>query len=187
MGIVEPGQEREELIGEITHALYQLTDPRDGERVVDRVYRSEELYHGPYEKLGADLNVVMRKMGYITHLRRELGSTQVFGAITTNESGTHRPNGLFIARGKEIEAGSQGFDAHVVDVTPTILSIMGVPLPNDLDGRVLDEAVRSAHAGPESALPPIGVLPERPVATDWESQEDEQAVMERLKQLGYLE
>jgi hypothetical protein len=30
-------------------------------------------------------------------------------------------------------------------------------------------------------------LPERPVATDWESQEDEQAVMERLRQLGYLE
>ena len=186
MGIVQPGQEYEELISEITQALYQLTDPRDGAKVVDRVYRSEELYHGPYEKFGADLNVMMRNMGYITHLRRELGGTQVFGPITTNESGTHRPNGLFIANGNEIEPGSRGFDAQVVDVMPTIMSIIGIPIPDDLDGRVLHEAVHFANA-PEMALPQIGTLPERPVATDWESQEDEQAVMERLKQLGYLE
>jgi predicted AlkP superfamily phosphohydrolase/phosphomutase len=188
MGIVQPGQEYKDLLAEITQALYELTDPEDGKQVVDRVYRRDEIYHGPYAELGPDLNVIMRNMSYITHLRRELAGTEVFGPVATQESGTHRPNGLLIASGEGIIKGVGGLDANVVDVTPTILSVMGVPLPGDLDGRVLREALRGVPEGAQVS-PIEGALdiPERPIVTEWENEQDEQAVIDRLRQLGYLE
>jgi predicted AlkP superfamily phosphohydrolase/phosphomutase len=192
MGIVQPGREYQDLLAEITQALYQLVDPEDGGKVVDRVYRRDEIYHGPYAELGADLNVIMRDMSYITHLRRELASTDIFGPVTTNESGTHRPNGLAIVSGDDISGGVHNLEANVVDVTPTILSVMGIPRPSDLDGRVWHEALRY---GPEEAQSPSSSvpgaldidLPERPIVSEWENEKDEEAVMERLRRLGYLE
>ena len=131
-------------------------------------------------------------MSYITHLRRELASTSIFGPVTTNESGTHRPNGLAIVSGDGISSGVHNLEANVVDVTPTILSVMGIPRPSDLDGRVWHEALRyvpEEAQAPSSSVP--GVLdidvPERPIVSEWENEKDEEAVMERLRRLGYLE
>jgi predicted AlkP superfamily phosphohydrolase/phosphomutase len=188
MGIVHAGQEYEDLLAEITQALYQLVDPEYGAKVVDRVYRRDEIYWGPYAESGADLSVIMRNMSYITHLRHELGGRDVFGPVRTNESGTHRPNGLFIAAGQNVISGIRDIEADIVDVTPTILSVIGVPLPDDLDGRVLHAAF-STNA-PDNSFTSLknelGIT-NRPTVTEWENEQDERDVMDRLRQLGYLE
>lgn len=187
IGIVEPGGEYQDLLDEITRSLYQLVDPLDGAQVVDRVYRRDEIYSGPYAELGADLNVVMRGMSYITHLRHELGGLDVFGPVTTSESGTHRPNGLFIATGEGIVNGIRTLEANIVDITPTIMSIIGIPVPHDIDGRVLYEVQSSVQDNSSaSAGAPLDIA-ERPIITGWENEEDEKEVMDRLRQLGYLE
>lgn len=188
-GIVQPGQEYERLIAEITEGLYQLEDPDHGIKVVDRVYRRDEIYHGPYDMLGPDLCVIMQNMSYITHLRRELASTDVFGPVNTHESGMHRPNGVFIASGEKVAQNQEALEASVVDIVPTILSVMGIPIPDDVDGRVLHRALQGVSERDEDSSPPIQDIPDiarRPVATEWEDEEDEQAVMDRLRRLGYL-
>ena len=79
-----------------------------------------------------------------------------------------------------------------MDVTPTVLALMGVPVPDGLDGQPLDllkgvEAERGAaltepvEARPERALAGAGLDP----ATGYTT-EEEDAVRRRLEHLGYL-
>jgi hypothetical protein len=76
--------------------------------------------------------------------------------------------------------------ADLADVAPTILYLLGQPLPTDLDGRLVMEAIEP------------GLLEERPPeyadlegvsvgAAESYAPGDEASVEERLRSLGYLE
>ena len=56
-------------------------------------------------------------------------------------SGTHAdaPDGLLLAVGDGIRAGAMLHGASVLDVAPTILYLMGLPVARDMEGRVLTE------------------------------------------------
>jgi predicted AlkP superfamily phosphohydrolase/phosphomutase len=60
----------------------------------------------------------------------------------------HRQNGIFMAYGAGIREGCK-IDASIVDITPTILYILQVPIPTYMDGRVLKEIFKE---GSELAL-----------------------------------
>ncbi|GAC1650042.1 MAG: alkaline phosphatase family protein [Herpetosiphon sp.] len=184
-GIVAPGEEYERLLDEITAQLYAL---RDGTLpVVDRVYRRSELYNGPYAEHGADLNVLMRDMNYIAHGWREMTYERVF-APASDETGTHRPLGVIIGYGPGIAAAGRRGEAQIVDVAPTILWLLGLPLPDDLDGKTIESFL---HAGALGAQPPVAIAsmaaPAPHFVEDWGDSDDEAAVLERLKSLGYVD
>ncbi|MBA3945641.1 MAG: alkaline phosphatase family protein [Herpetosiphonaceae bacterium] len=186
-GSVEPGAEYEQLIDDMTAALYELQD--DGKPVVDRVFRANELYHGPYADTGADLNLIMRDMSYIAHGWRELAGDTMFAMPGTNESGTHRPTGLLIAYGPNIVAHERYPEVNITDVAPTILWLLGLPLPQDLDGRLMTELI---HATALSGQPPEAIVTAAlpitvPPDVGWENADEETEVLERLKNLGYVD
>lgn len=54
----------------------------------------------------------------------------------TVKQGMHHPEGIFIAYGKGIGAGKLSSCTNL-DVAPTILSIMGIPIPQSMSGQVL--------------------------------------------------
>ncbi len=62
-------------------------------------------------------------------------------------TGSHRLHGIFIAYGKGIKHGIKIDNIYVYDVTSTILHVFGLPIPNDVDGRVLREIFK-----PESEI-----------------------------------
>lgn len=49
----------------------------------------------------------------------------------------HRPYGIFVAKGPGIRKGSQLTGASLLDITPTVLQIFGLPVGSDMDGKVL--------------------------------------------------
>jgi arylsulfatase A-like enzyme len=49
----------------------------------------------------------------------------------------HHPDGLFIAYGKGIAAGRQLGACTNLDIAPTLMSLLGVPIPKAMSGRVL--------------------------------------------------
>ena len=72
-------------------------------------------------------------------------------------SGTHAaaPDGFLLAVGDGVKAGGLLHSASVLDVAPTILYLMGLPVARDMEGRVLTEIVDEdfARAHPLSFIP----------------------------------
>jgi predicted AlkP superfamily phosphohydrolase/phosphomutase len=81
--------------------------------------------------------------------------------------GTHEraPDGYFIAIGEGIRPGATLRGASVVDVAPTILYLMGLPVARDMDGRVLTEILDEdfARAHPLTFIPTYGETLSPPV------------------------
>ena len=66
-----------------------------------------------------------------------------------------------------------------MDVTPTILALMGIPLSNDLDGKVLRDALKEEVPVRRYEEAPYGQMEKN-------TGENEEKLQERLKDLGYL-
>ena len=59
-----------------------------------------------------------------------------FGA-KMNPVAWHRPQGIFVAAGKPLKRDELIHGASLLDITPTILALLGLPVADDMDGRVL--------------------------------------------------
>lgn len=133
-GIVKP-HEYEKLREEITEMLYQTRGPKD-EEVVDRVYKKEEIYRGPHLDMAPDLVFVMDGFRYVQRSGIEHDSIWREAPLT----GWHRLHGTFIAYGPDIrKTGEEVQGLKIYDITPTTLHLLGCPIPQDVDGRVLTE------------------------------------------------
>ena len=56
------------------------------------------------------------------------------------KEGMHDPQGMLILWGKGISPGLEIKNTTNLDICPTVLSIMGIPVPSIMKGRVLSEA-----------------------------------------------
>ena len=179
-GSVEPGDytaARQKVID----VLRALRDPDTGRPLVDRIIPREEAASGPYLDRAPDLHLVLDSYRAIAF---PLFATE--GKIVTQQirgdSGCHRLHGVFIAAGPAFASGSvEG--ARLIDLAPTILHILGVPAPADMDGRVLSEALApDLRARAAQTIEAAGYA-----ASQVDFTADEQAeVEERLRALGYL-
>jgi predicted AlkP superfamily phosphohydrolase/phosphomutase len=168
---------------EVARTLAALTDPDDGGRIVDHLFRREELYSGPYLDQAPDLVVVMRGYSYITRGGSELTATAVVGPPKVGHSGNHRLDGMLVLWGAGIRQGAKVSGAHIVDVAPTILHLLGIPVPQELDGRVLAEALERPEHLVSLARRLLVPLEDRRRLTAAE----ERLVRRRLRNLGYFE
>ena len=148
-GIVQPGHEYEEIKSAIKQAALSLRDPRTGQPLIERVYRRDEIYSGPYVDRAPDLIVQPHGWEYMAFGHADFGSNKLVEPIT-GMSGHHRPDGLVILAGPDVKPGVSLEGASILDLTPTILHAMGTAVPQDLDGRVLSEAFEASSpaAGP---------------------------------------
>jgi predicted AlkP superfamily phosphohydrolase/phosphomutase len=142
-GIVQPGQEYEELKDRIQREALALRDPRTGEPLMERVYRREEIYSGPYIDRTPDLIVQPQGWQYMAFGHADFGSNKLVEPII-GLSGHHRPDGVLILAGDGVKPGTQVEGASILDLTPTILHALGIDVPEDLDGRVLSEAFEAS-------------------------------------------
>jgi predicted AlkP superfamily phosphohydrolase/phosphomutase len=60
-----------------------------------------------------------------------------------NGQGTHKVHGIFIAYGKDIKKNYKINGVKIYDIAPTILHIFNLPIPNNMDGKVLIEIFES--------------------------------------------
>jgi hypothetical protein len=56
------------------------------------------------------------------------------------KSGRHHPEGMLIIYGPGIKRGGRIEECNNLDLAPTMLTLMGIPLPEEMPGRVLTEA-----------------------------------------------
>jgi predicted AlkP superfamily phosphohydrolase/phosphomutase len=182
-GIVKPGAAYEEAVQRVIAALHTLTLP-DGRPMVERVIRASELPDGPYARLGPDLHLVMDGYRYIS-CPLFATDAHVLSKQIRGDSGTHRLYGTFIAAGPHIRPLGEFEGVRIVDLAPTTLHLLDCPVPEDMDGRVL-ESVLSAQVVEGGQAPRQGAASHLAVDALDLSAEEEAELEGRLKGLGYL-
>jgi len=98
----------------------------------------------------------------------------------------HRPYGILAMAGPGLVKDERIYGCSVLDLAPTILQLFGLPVGQDMDGKVL---IHAFEAPPEIVRKPTweesagGASQPGPRI----SPEEEHAVMEQLVELGYME
>jgi predicted AlkP superfamily phosphohydrolase/phosphomutase len=177
-----PSHEVESLKDAIAGRFAELRAP-DGEPVTDRVWRSEEVFSGDALDGAPDLMPVLRDHRF--ELDDEIFHRAAFTDTSGLPRGVHHPDGIVGVYGPGVEPGAH-ISGSVMDVTPTLLYLAGLAVPEGLDGRVLDEAFQPGHL---DAQPVQTTAPATSRRRDEQSpySEDEEALIEEsLKGLGYL-
>lgn len=188
-GLVEPGQAYELARDEIIASLRELRDPQTGEQVVEAVFRREEVYWGDHVEQAADIVFIPTRMEYFAFGEYEFGSNQIIERTKRGISGTHRLNGMVLLWGESVLAGTQLTGAQIFDLAPTILHLMGETVPQDMDGRVLTEALGPEYAEvqlAEKLQSPEGSPMPSAAVDEALSDEDRERIVERLRGLGYV-
>ncbi len=100
----------------------------------------------------------------------------------------HRPFGIFCMKGPQIRQDERIYGATLLDITPTILTVYGLPVGEDMDGRVLVQAFEQS--------PSVGRI------ASWENEDGQcgmhpadlrmdpasaQAVLQQFVALGYIQ
>jgi predicted AlkP superfamily phosphohydrolase/phosphomutase len=184
-----PAAEYQRFRERLSRELLEFRDPASGEQVVSQVWTREEAFDGPCGAVAPDLTLVMRDGGLVSIL--PAGQPLAKRAAV---AGAHRPIGVLAVSGPGILRGVEVGERSILDVAPLILHSIGLPVPEEMQGSVPEEIFEA------------GVLERRPVrrtasvATATKAADDgvpkesrqldpeaEQVLLERLRELGYIE
>jgi predicted AlkP superfamily phosphohydrolase/phosphomutase len=149
-GIVE-NKNYDKIRNEIINFLENIRDPETGEKIVKNIYKYEDIYGE---------NAANDPLDIIFDLKDEYGAQELIQPRTGIQAifknyehnlpvvskpgfydwvGDHRPDGIIFMYGDNIRSNNR-IEASVIDIVPTILSVMDIPISNDIDGRVIEEA-----------------------------------------------
>jgi predicted AlkP superfamily phosphohydrolase/phosphomutase len=133
-GIVSPA-DYEAVRDELAERLAAIPDDQ-GRPLQTRVYKPEEVYP-EVRGVAPDLIVIFGDL-----LWRSVGTIGGEDGVHTLENDTgpddanHAQDGLLIAAGPGVAARGT-LDAHLLDVAPTVLELLGLPVPNEMRGHSL--------------------------------------------------
>ncbi len=179
-----PEETRAKVAIELAEALLQLRRP-DGEPAVAEVWTREQAFAGPYERYGPDVSMVLADGATMSIL-----PSDTLLARRPQVRGHHRWEGIFLAAGPGIREGARVQDISIVDIAPLLLHRLGLPVPDDMTGRLVSEILvpgeleRNPLRHEPASTPPSA--PSVDVEADL-APEEQAAVMERLRALGYVE
>ncbi len=182
-GTVEAG-DYWRMCEELSQALKETTDA-DGP-LFEFVSHRSEVYRGPYLEEAPDLVLAGRSYNIQVSdgFAHEASSprAEIIDELMLTDSG-HHPSGILVAYGPGISEGS-GTVAQITDVMPTVMSLLQVPVPLEVDGEAIKSMVKALQGRePERAaynLPSARLGPEY-------SEEQMEEVLGRLRDLGYIE
>lgn len=155
--------------------------------VVNSAYRLQDLLlRDLLAHAGPDTTVVLcSDHGFHSDARRPSRIPMVSAGIAI----WHRAQGIFAAAGPGIARDAEVAGATVLDITPTILHLLGLPSAEDMDGRVLPSALAS-KVPPSKKIPSYETEPgphPRPRHLSALSRDDEAALLEQFSALGYVD
>ena len=136
-GSVEPGEARA-VQDDLAARLLTMTDPETNARMVDAVYKRDEIYTGEFVGNASELQVGLAE-GYRVSWQSTLGGSPP-GLVYPNMkkwSGDHGSYDYKTTPGVLISSHPVPTDVvtQIIDIAPTVLKYFGVTIPGDIDGK----------------------------------------------------
>lgn len=184
-GIVNPDKEYEKIRDFLISNLQELKDPQSGNKIFKNVDRRENVYAGPYVHYAPD--IILETADSMYQVSDNLLGENIFEDVKKLRiTGKHHPEGILIAYGEGIKKGSSIQEAHISDLAPSILYMMGEKVPADMDGKVLVDLFEE-HILQECPISYDKSSKSKSESKELKFNQDEARVIEdRLKDLGYL-
>jgi len=192
-GIVAPGKDYEALRDRLIDSLIMLKDPDTGMSMVDRVYRREDIYHGEQLSMASDLIIHWKDYNYKSRINLDIDGSggqiiQEPGSSFNSSSSIHKLDGILMMFGKHIKKGEHILGARIIDIAPTILCLSRVPIPENMDGKVLTEILddKFLKSNPIKYFD-SDVDDDLNESGDVYTEKEKELIKERLSGLGYIE
>jgi predicted AlkP superfamily phosphohydrolase/phosphomutase len=189
LGTVAPGAQYEAVRDRIASGLRELRDPLSGRPIVAAVHRREELFSGPQLERVPDLVVEFIDYEWLGKGNLKSRTKGIWDRIEISGTkaayvGSHRHEGIVALAGPSAAPG--GLFASIEDIAPTIQYLLGEPIPESMEGRLIDAAIDPALL---ASRPPTYSASEVARSGGVRAFEDDEAgdVQDRLRGLGYIE
>jgi predicted AlkP superfamily phosphohydrolase/phosphomutase len=135
-GIVPPGPEKADLLREVAQKLEALVDPATGARPIVKVFLNSEIYAGPLAGNGPDAQIGYNR-GY--RASDECAVGEMTDAVLADNrrrwSGDHCQDFREVPGVILSSLPIRKSDPALIDMAPTILSLFGLPVPSEMQGR----------------------------------------------------
>jgi len=179
---------RKELID-----LFESIALKDGTRLVTKAHKKEDVYKGQYLNDAPDIVIEwnLEETGCLNpqdqdipkrykSLFKKFDLTPSWTDVVLPYNGFHRMEGVWAVNGPGIKHASE-INADIWDPYIEILSSIGVSIPNDIDSKKMD----IWKTGKRPKIKEDKNKSGKGSSQDY-SQEDEEALKKRLKEMGYL-
>lgn len=154
--------------------------------VVNSAYRFHDMMLGRYLELIDDETTVVLVSDHGFHPGDNRPAS--LPKEPTGPAVEHSPYGIIAMKGPGIKKDELVFGASLLDVTPTLLHVFGLPAANDMDGKVLIHAFESADVlSPIESWESVSGEDGRHKSDEIVSPEDMDAELKQLIELGYIE
>lgn len=186
-GMIENGVEDATLKEKLKSELRGMINPFTQKPVFDKVHLKEEIYSGTYISKAPDMIALGAAFqnSVINHHNLFLSNRAVSRNSLIPDRAGHSMNGIFIAWGPDIKRGKT-VDLQILDVGPTILHLMDIPIPKDVDGKILNEIFEENSEPYQRKIKYSEEIEVEKKKRFGISKEDEGKVMERLRRMGYI-
>ena len=188
-GLVSPS-EYEDVLQQIVSRLGKWKDPDTGKPVFQNIYRKSDIYSGSQLDKAPDILLEPNYINGYSYLSRPsrnkqkdvcldyISQDEIKTSVMQNKSGSHRKHGIFFGYGSPFQAGKIMKNAGLIDLAPTVFSLMGLSVPDAWEGKSLVEGSVSKKAQMDLSISQRKV----------EYTEKEAALLEkRMRDLGYME
>jgi predicted AlkP superfamily phosphohydrolase/phosphomutase len=183
-GIVQNNDEYERLREKIIKELLLIKDSKNQKPLVTKVFKREEIYSGEYLERAPDIVFFLDP-----RYRGGAGMKELITPVPKYDlkmwSGNHTMNGIFIAyQSHSVNKGKVIKGAQIIDIAPTILFYMGLPIPGDMDGKILVDIFEQSFLD-ENLVQHIKSI-SAAYKREKLSESEEEDMRKKLKGLGYL-
>ncbi|MBN2206883.1 MAG: alkaline phosphatase family protein [Candidatus Aminicenantes bacterium] len=168
--------EAEEAAGGLSAATEAALDAAFSE-VVEPVYRYEDRILGELMRLAPPETVFIVCSDHSFYYNRK--------AYNHHEE-PRLAHGVLFLKGAPIKKGHEVRNARVYDILPTMLYLLGLPVAEDMDGRVLTEVIEERYLRKHPVRTIASYEGDAPVSTAPRDRTFDKKILEELRSLGYI-
>jgi predicted AlkP superfamily phosphohydrolase/phosphomutase len=179
-GLLYIHDDNKSLADKIIKELLASFGPNSPEPLISAVEPAENIYQISSMCHSSPDYVISLLPGVVNHIEPN-GPIVTTGDYEGKQTGTHAQDGIYVIAGPGTKKGAR-IDASIVDIAPTILSKIQIPVPDYMDGKVLQDAFKSSLKTTYIHKNINKFSNEKEVC----SEEQQSEVEKQLRDLGYL-